>query len=1464
MERAISKPRVATAYLSMALLLFGVVRQAEAIDYSRELPVRLGEWNWNFAEAKALADEQSIPMVLFWGGAQCPVCKNLEAAVGNDQFVSWQQSRKLVMVFQSGTAGDMYEFTRNPSGSFPYICVYWKRSDGSATTNRFSGVVRGALPWPATGASSVEHFINSVEKFIGDYQPAENNSGDFVVGDTENDRLEAVPGKTAFVSVPLSRTRASVPHPAINSIVVTYPRKQGVETNEVVWAEGEETKYPKVEFATSVTLLPNEEITLDLLDSQGQLVGTRHIWLVEDPENSPKNPYWIGEKTVDTLGWGEWTADIEVATNKVAAAADSAWTLIGIVGSLWCPDCFRVDEYFLSDPAVKSWAEMNHVAFVAADIPNIGRSDVPVTLRYAASASGVSGAGYLSRHGVEIGDATACLERNYYFAQSLFHRPEDTNKNRTGVPIFVLLNKQGEMVGRFTRLANKSPTDSSHNAAYITRLSEMIAQAGDADEMGNNHYSTTATELFANGEAHEGQISQTDAVDTLRIVGVESGSEVTIAAEAADAQRNVAVGLTVLEVLDGASRVIASTNGVLGGLTVAAQLDTKGAEWFVQISAAALSTDPSDPFSAENEGGTITPYSLAVSGVVLVPGETKSANKAADGGAEVVLRLAEGENYRFAGLAAEGWEENLELIDEERGIYRSLSGGDVMLPVSQVGGELEYQVWRPGEVAFLDTGLELTEKAGLVEISVVRTNGVSGAASVSVAADLSGVAPGRLVVGQCDEAGDFAETTPALEWAEGEDGARTFWIRVLDDEADDGDQSAVLSLTNAANVIVADGRGSLAIVLAEDDLPLPGRLAIVDVYPVASKDWTVYAPAGSEVIFTIARLGGAEGEASAALQLSVDGKAVEGDDVYDYIDGTEFTWQDKCRGEESVKDLELHVPDWAVGKTISVSFTGSVARADPSARRLKVVVYDDEAPSFADRSVSYNAVKTSKFSADIPTSSAEGEVLKATKLSGSLPSGLKATFDRGVLSIAGTPTRAGTYAATYRVWAVRGDVSVPGGTVTVAISVSEAKEICPALAKSRTFRDLQMVDGDSRRLVGLLTLTIPPSGRVSASYACSEGRLGFTASGWEYDEDSSTFSAVLRCSRAAYSSYRLYVDQYADGTVRVEMFDPQFPLNLLVREARAEDAWSRTASSDAWQGQYTVACLYSGYKAIVDSDAAYFAHSTGSACFTMKLVSRSAINSGRVMYAGWLANGLSVSGSSVAARDGDGGIRVPIYMRASKDFFSAVCLVEKGAKANWEANHGGETGFGQRAITAPDDVDGWWTHREKTDDATFSCRYAVYGSYWEPTADIGAVMEKTGVETTADFATDLAEMPESPSRGAVVEGGVPEALIMVGKSDIATEGDVALRLDSRTGVASGAFRAIFEGGAVNVTVRAVALPGWTGCGCHGEPLDLPFLHGSGWFSDRVYYKEPDALRDRTWSVGMKRGCKVTAETRIPE
>ena len=73
-----------------------------------------------------------------------------------------------------------------------------------------------------------------------------------------------------------------------------------------------------------------------------------------------------------------------------------------------------------------------------------------------------SGLGYLTRKNVSDTEAAEVLERNHKLVRDMtanggFNRIEDNKPNRTGVPIFVLLRKNGTVAGRFTKFATTSP-----------------------------------------------------------------------------------------------------------------------------------------------------------------------------------------------------------------------------------------------------------------------------------------------------------------------------------------------------------------------------------------------------------------------------------------------------------------------------------------------------------------------------------------------------------------------------------------------------------------------------------------------------------------------------------------------------------------------------------------------------------------------------------------------------------------------------------------------------------------------------------------------------------------------------------------------------------------------------------------------------------------------------------------------
>ena len=83
-----------------------------------------------------------------------------------------------------------------------------------------------------------------------------------------------------------------------------------------------------------------------MLDAGGEVQDTRTVTFVARA-NGAENPLWIGERTAETLAFGEWTMDFEAATNKAARAEGEAYTLVAVSGALWCPDCANTERNFL-------------------------------------------------------------------------------------------------------------------------------------------------------------------------------------------------------------------------------------------------------------------------------------------------------------------------------------------------------------------------------------------------------------------------------------------------------------------------------------------------------------------------------------------------------------------------------------------------------------------------------------------------------------------------------------------------------------------------------------------------------------------------------------------------------------------------------------------------------------------------------------------------------------------------------------------------------------------------------------------------------------------------------------------------------------------------------------------------------------------------------------------------------------
>ena len=164
---------------AIAGLLLAAAATARALSMSPTLlPVSddiltLGEWNSNFNGARAVADRYRVPLLVFYGGLSCGKCEELQRACLTDEFLAWQRTHKMLMVFTTNNShGDASGFAKpQESSGFPFIAVYWNR-DGQAPQKdtelyrRFNGRNGEMLVKDGTLAGQL---IGSIEAVAGAY-----------------------------------------------------------------------------------------------------------------------------------------------------------------------------------------------------------------------------------------------------------------------------------------------------------------------------------------------------------------------------------------------------------------------------------------------------------------------------------------------------------------------------------------------------------------------------------------------------------------------------------------------------------------------------------------------------------------------------------------------------------------------------------------------------------------------------------------------------------------------------------------------------------------------------------------------------------------------------------------------------------------------------------------------------------------------------------------------------------------------------------------------------------------------------------------------------------------------------------------------------------------------------------------------------------------------------------------------
>ncbi len=589
--------REALAALAMIAAAFAPVKAVRAVDLPVETSPNIGTGFWmeKFSDATNLARRASAPMVLFWANENCTECAKLEEAVNTAGFKAWQaehpdyiycyvQGKNSKDVAPNAGSGAV-TFARTAAGKlsatkaltkFPFICLYWPQANGSVKATAFVGRA-GQMSVKTAGLSLVEQFEQSIERYFAGYEVA---SVGFRCGDSagtiglanRNDRLEAEPS-TPVVRVPLARSGA-IAGTTVSSLVVAWPDGiKPVETNALVWASLETDKFVDIDMTLPGGVgFPAEgrRIELSLLDASMEVVATNGITFVAQKENSCTNPYWIGERTADTLGFSEWTHDYDIVREKVNAG-NADYTLALFSGTMWCPYCYGIDESFLATDAFREWCTSNRVQvalFDQAQLPaNGGGSQLLTYIRsveHIRNTDVVTGASYLSRHGLADTDedVVTVRERTARYSTSKWLAPESTAV-RLGNPTVLLIDRNDNVVGRFSswRDRNNVYTNETFGNKYyeptenIGRLNDLLLLADRGSEA--QDYASTTTNTMEIGRFAVSTLQCNDAKDHFLLRPPSRGRAVfAVADKTAERQVRLAV------VRDG-DEIAYSTTGTL-------------------------------------------------------------------------------------------------------------------------------------------------------------------------------------------------------------------------------------------------------------------------------------------------------------------------------------------------------------------------------------------------------------------------------------------------------------------------------------------------------------------------------------------------------------------------------------------------------------------------------------------------------------------------------------------------------------------------------------------------------------------------------------------------------------------------------------------------------------------------------------------------------------------------------------
>ena len=1326
-----------------------------------------GVWDSRYTKVINKAVAEGIPVAIFCALSSCGRCNNLEKEIvemGAD-FTAWAKSRGYLLLFGmlgEGESGKTLALIQS-GDALPQCGVWWdKDGDGKADVGD-----KKKTSWTGTDAKYVRNFLKNVDKYLGEYSPVpEYAGGTFDFEETENDRLECEAGQTS-VSFTLVRGEKESEYDSEVWLTATWPDGDGFDRQTIQWEAGESNKEVTVDISGANFAKDGEQATIVLSSTNGIDQATNHITYVVK-KNSFENPLWVTERSATrsapALDFGEWTMDLDGAKALAASAKGDAYVLAAAVGSLWCGDCANTEKNFTGledgdgNNLFQKWARDNAVALVSIDIPNYKKDGYSgaTLLSRTVGTNGKSGRGYLTRKGVSDEDAATMLERNRRLvstdtAEGGFHRAEDTNLYRTGVPIFVVLRKDGSVAARFTRYAAKGALASDNWDDVIKRFDEMLAIAGkgktshaDVSEIENNHASTTPLVVEANGGEVTGELSCADLFDVYRL-GSFAGNATLSVMVTNESKAQVEISLWKSGDADkivGTERIGRLCDGVSIEYTFA-----EAGEYYVRVAAYPYSlnlskppiVDLSDKFSHLNpDAMNFTQYTLTSEVAYYTPNGAKATAKAQDGSKTVKMQLEAEVLYRFVGLDGESAvnADALKPVEGVKDFYTAKQGGTVTLDAVAAGGTVEYQKWEPGAVGFEpDAETKTTEvtvsESKDVTVGYRRVNGVSGDVTVKIALNKEetdfyydlydvGVVDNKTLP-RFKVDGELGFTEKEITWADGlplEECVDSLLVQAADSEYGlisqyFGPGKVVFDITIVAQTEAGEAtnvvdNGKFTINFTEDQKPEAGTVAILDAVNDAGEGWvkkqTIYARENGSATLTLGRLEASQGRIRAELTSSVKGVVFDGD--YDIVG---VPWENHDDKDKTVVVTNLPAAGKSVKLTLKASELSPELKVMKGSNVVTIVSVAADAPAFSEAAYSDTVYRYATVSNVYQVVCEDGDVLSFKKVSGSLPSGLKVSADSAgkAMVVSGVPTgndKAGkTYYAIYQVTAKRGKKTVQGLTATIGFTVkdpaangsgADGKALNDSCAKTKkpgsamVFRVAE--DGATAELVGMLTgLTLPATGKASAKFECADGKVSLSAKSWSDVNDEDPESKNYGMMGVTLVGKGGYALD-VDVSRGGEVVATLAKGDTFYEDISFEGTdWSKDNPAKDCMGYYTVTLpVATNTDGPAIKENREGVASRAAAYLTLTMTSASDANKGLMKWAGMLPNGEKSSGSSTLVDAGDkANVYLPYWKFAKKDNFTGVVKIERGAAANSKDFHGDEVTCYETVSTPKIDFD---------------------------------------------------------------------------------------------------------------------------------------------------------------------------------